>query len=221
MMEQAVIKENRIVPLVMCFPHERNYRSHPEAQVKQLVASLERFGQGRSIVVQECSNGSYTIVAGHGIAQAAEKLQWRELRADILPAFGLGSLQQRRFGRDLHGLLHVADLQLQIERDSESDTHLDIASNQLLESRMFSGDRIRADGQIREDVQSGIRGYGIEVKVGGLMRRDNLDAGHDGCIRIGGCAGHGPRTVLGVDHTRSGEKQPAYGKHTKSGKTRL
>lgn len=79
------IKENRVVPMVMLFPHPRNYRQHPPQQITNLKKSLERFGQGRSIVVQEHENGSYTIVAGHGIYQAADELGYKELRADILP----------------------------------------------------------------------------------------------------------------------------------------
>lgn len=79
------LKENRIVPLEKLTPHPRNYRGHPEGQVSKLVASLARFGQGRSIVVQDGPQG-YLIVAGHGIVEAAKKLKYTELRADILPA---------------------------------------------------------------------------------------------------------------------------------------
>lgn len=79
------LKNNRIVSLDKLTPHPRNYRQHPEGQVGKLVASLARFGQGRSIVVQDGPEG-YLIVAGHGIVEAAKKLKYTELRADILPA---------------------------------------------------------------------------------------------------------------------------------------
>ena len=79
------IKENRVIPLAKLKPHPRNYRSHPESQIAKLVASLQRFGQGRSIVVQDGPE-SYLIVAGHGIVEAAKQLHYTELRADILPA---------------------------------------------------------------------------------------------------------------------------------------
>jgi ParB-like chromosome segregation protein Spo0J len=85
MSEQGVIKENRIVPIAQLRPHPDNYRSHPDEQVRQLVASLSRFGQGRSIVVQDGPTG-YLIVAGHGIVEAAKRLNYTELRADVLPA---------------------------------------------------------------------------------------------------------------------------------------
>lgn len=79
------LKQNRVIPIDKLTPHPRNYRNHPEGQVSKLVASLVRFGQGRSIVCQDGPQG-YLIVAGHGIVEAAKKLGYTELRADILPA---------------------------------------------------------------------------------------------------------------------------------------
>jgi hypothetical protein len=79
------IKQNRVVPLDRLVPHPRNYRKHPDTQIARLVASLARFGQGRSIVVQDGPEG-YLIVAGHGVVEAAKKRGFSELRADILPA---------------------------------------------------------------------------------------------------------------------------------------
>jgi ParB-like chromosome segregation protein Spo0J len=79
------IKQNRIVQIDSLMSHPRNYRIHPKHQIDKLVLSLQRFGQGRSIVVQD-SPEHPVIVAGHGIVEAAQALQWQELRADILPA---------------------------------------------------------------------------------------------------------------------------------------
>lgn len=84
-MTDSPLKQNRIVPIEKLKPHPRNYRQHPEGQVSKLVSSLIRFGQGRSIVCQDGPQG-YLIVAGHGIVEAAKKLNYTELRADILPA---------------------------------------------------------------------------------------------------------------------------------------
>ncbi len=56
-------------------PHPRNYRTHPEDQLKHLVASLRRFGQYRSVVVSE----DWFILAGHGIVEAAKKAGWNTL----------------------------------------------------------------------------------------------------------------------------------------------
>lgn len=79
------IKQNRIVPLSHLVSHPRNYRVHPKHQMEKLALSLRRFGQGRSIVVQDGPE-KLVIVAGHGIVEAAQSLGWQELRADILPA---------------------------------------------------------------------------------------------------------------------------------------
>jgi ParB-like chromosome segregation protein Spo0J len=84
-MSDGHLKQNKIVPLDKLTAHPRNYRRHPEAQISKLVSSLVRFGQGRSIVCQDGPQG-YLIVAGHGIVEAAKKLNYSELRADILPA---------------------------------------------------------------------------------------------------------------------------------------
>ncbi len=67
-------------------PHPANYRKHPDTQVDRLAASLSRFGQVRSIVVQSGAPGRYLIVAGHGVVQAAQKLGMTELHADVIPA---------------------------------------------------------------------------------------------------------------------------------------
>jgi ParB-like chromosome segregation protein Spo0J len=83
--QQSPLKQNRIVALAQLAPHPRNYKQHPKAQIDNLVLSLQRFGQGRSIVVQDGPE-KLVIVAGHGIVEAATVLKWRELRADILPA---------------------------------------------------------------------------------------------------------------------------------------
>ncbi len=85
MNESSPLKHNKIVPIDKLIPHPRNYRSHPESQIAKLVSSLARFGQGRSICVQDGPEG-YIIVAGHGIVEAAKQLDYTEIRADILPA---------------------------------------------------------------------------------------------------------------------------------------
>lgn len=61
-------------------PHPRNYNRHPARQVERIAASLRTFGQVRSIVVWRG-----TILAGHGVVEAARGLGWESLRADVLP----------------------------------------------------------------------------------------------------------------------------------------
>src|SRR5260221_915112 len=79
------VKANGILPLSNIYPHGRNYRKHSELQLQQLVESLRRFGQGRSVVAQKQADGRYMLVAGHGVVEAARRLRWTELRADLLP----------------------------------------------------------------------------------------------------------------------------------------
>lgn len=74
------------VPLDALRPHPRNYRQHPESQIGRLAASLARFGQVRSVVVQSGADGRYLIVAGHGLAEAAKREGYTTLEADVIPA---------------------------------------------------------------------------------------------------------------------------------------
>lgn len=84
-MSEQHIKQNKVVSLDSLVPHPRNYRAHPKFQIDRLVLSLQRFGQGRSIVIQDAPEHP-VIVAGHGIVEAARALRWQEIRADVLPA---------------------------------------------------------------------------------------------------------------------------------------
>jgi len=76
---------NRVISLGAIVAHPRNYQQHPESQIAELMASLRRFRQVRNLVVQE-QDGGYLMVAGHGVMEAARRLEWEELRADVLPA---------------------------------------------------------------------------------------------------------------------------------------
>ena len=77
---------NALVPIAALHPHTRNYRKHPEAQIARIMASLQRFGQVRSVVAQEGADGRYLLVAGHGLTTAAQQLGLAELRVDVIPA---------------------------------------------------------------------------------------------------------------------------------------
>ena len=71
---------NRDVDLDGLMPHPQNYNRHPAEQVRRLAKSLTKFGQVRSVVVWR-----NTLLAGHGVAEAARILNWRTVRADVLP----------------------------------------------------------------------------------------------------------------------------------------
>lgn len=57
------------VPLDQLKPHPRNYRSHPDKQLQHLIASQDQFGVYKPLVIAEDG----TILAGHGVAEAARK----------------------------------------------------------------------------------------------------------------------------------------------------
>lgn len=78
--------EHKILPIDLLDGHKRNYRSHPPAQIAKLKASLDRFRQVRSIVVAPESNGRYTILAGHGVVEAARECSVTEINCDVVPA---------------------------------------------------------------------------------------------------------------------------------------
>lgn len=51
-------------------PHPQNYQQHPDDQLEQIVASIKIHGFYRNIVVANDN----TILAGHGVVQAAKKM---------------------------------------------------------------------------------------------------------------------------------------------------
>lgn len=55
-------------------PNPRNYRKHPEANLRAIEASLRAHGQQKPIVVREG-----VVVAGHGTLEAAKRLGWTEI----------------------------------------------------------------------------------------------------------------------------------------------
>jgi hypothetical protein len=50
--------------------HPRNYRKHPEDQLAHIVASIKAYGFVKNVII---GNGD-TILAGHGVVQAAKKM---------------------------------------------------------------------------------------------------------------------------------------------------
>lgn len=58
------------VNLIELKPLERNVRQHPEAQIKELVKSLQQFGQTRALVVDEANS----ILIGNGLYEAMKRL---------------------------------------------------------------------------------------------------------------------------------------------------
>ena len=56
-------------------PYSRNARTHSKKQIKQIAASIERFGFTNPVLV----SGDLEIIAGHGRVEAAKLLGWRRV----------------------------------------------------------------------------------------------------------------------------------------------
>ncbi|MBN2003088.1 MAG: ParB N-terminal domain-containing protein [Anaerolineae bacterium] len=77
---------NQIISIATIKPHPYNYNQHSREHVADLRASLRKFGQVRSLVIQEDTTGGFLCVAGHGILQAAQLEGLTEVKADIIPS---------------------------------------------------------------------------------------------------------------------------------------
>jgi hypothetical protein len=81
----TTVVTHKTIPLSLIDTHARNYRKHPPAQLERLRASLIRFSQVRSIVVQAKEGGRYRILAGHGVASAALECGILKLHCNVVP----------------------------------------------------------------------------------------------------------------------------------------
>lgn len=72
------------VPIEKLRAHPKNYRQHPDDQLDHIVASIKANGIYRNIV---CAN-DYTVLAGHGVMKACQKMGMKEvpvIRLDFGP----------------------------------------------------------------------------------------------------------------------------------------
>ena len=160
-------------------PHARNYRKHPESQIIRIAHSLARFGQVRSIVVQEQANG-YRIVAGHGVVLAAQYLlngsdvpitQARMdtlragLTADIIPSDWTES--------DVAGYL-VSD---NLSSESAEDDLVELA--QLLQDQATDGFDLASLGSSEDSLQHLLQGLADEMLAAEGHDVDDPDGGGD------------------------------------------
>jgi hypothetical protein len=105
----------KMLPLNTLRPHPRNYRKHPEDQIAHLQASLSAYGFFRRIVV--ANDG--TILAGHGIAQAASALS-REVFERVVVG-GMVPVIQFPFGPNDPRALKLVAVDNEIGRFAEVD----------------------------------------------------------------------------------------------------
>ena len=60
-------------------PHPRNYRTHTDEQIEEIMVSLQRRGQYRTVAIQPDG----TILAGHGGVEAARRLGWSKIAVQV------------------------------------------------------------------------------------------------------------------------------------------
>lgn len=72
-------------------PYARNARTHSDAQVRQIAASIEEWGWTNPILIDEKS----TIIAGHGRVMAADKLGLKDV--PVMVASGWSDAQKKAY----------------------------------------------------------------------------------------------------------------------------
>lgn len=82
------VEQRKVADLI---PFARNSRTHSEAQVAQIAASIREFGFTNPIL----TDGANGIIAGHGRLQAARKLGLTEV--PTIPLEGLTDAQKRAY----------------------------------------------------------------------------------------------------------------------------
>lgn len=80
-MRAPKIRPTEEVLVTQLKPHPRNYKTHDQAQLDHIKASLRATGFYRNIVVAK----DYTILAGHGVVQAATQMGANKVPVIKLP----------------------------------------------------------------------------------------------------------------------------------------
>ena len=82
------IQQRKIADLI---PYAKNSRTHSDAQVAQIAASIKEFGWTNPILV----DGDNGIIAGHGRLMAARKLGMEEV--PVIELEGMTDLQKKAY----------------------------------------------------------------------------------------------------------------------------
>jgi hypothetical protein len=96
--------EAQPVPISDLKPHPRNYRTHPRDQISHLIQSIREHGIYRNVVVARDN----TILAGHGVVQAATEMGWTMIPAIKLPVDPESTQALKVLAGD-NGLGHLAE----------------------------------------------------------------------------------------------------------------
>ncbi len=79
------------IPIDSIIPYSNNSRSHPEEQIRSLMASIKRFGFTQPVIIDE----NKTLLAGHGRLEAAKRLKLDQIPARIIA--GLSADEKRAY----------------------------------------------------------------------------------------------------------------------------
>ncbi len=130
-------------PVAQLRPYSRNARTHSRKQVKQIAASIERFGFNNPVLVSDDGE----IIAGHGRLEAARHLGWKtvptialshlsetERRAYVLADNKLA--QNAGWDREMLAieLQGLADLQFDVELTGFSLAEIDLLLDEAQEA---------------------------------------------------------------------------------------
>jgi len=142
--------EHQLLPVSSLEAHKRNYRAHPPEQIKHLVASLQRFSQVKDIVVKKNThNGRYTVLAGHGVVEAARECYMPELQCVIVPASWSEQECEAYLVADNH-----------ISNGAVDDEQL---LARILQEQMDAGFDLASLGSDEESLRQMLQGLGDEV----------------------------------------------------------
>jgi ParB-like chromosome segregation protein Spo0J len=143
-------------------PYAANSRTHSDAQVAQIAASIKEFGWTNPILV----SGDDSIIAGHGRLMAARKLGMEEVPVIVLDH--LSKSQQRA--------LVIADNQLALNAGWDTDM-LSLEMTDLLEGG-FDIEILGFDAGVIEQLLSG------DTAELGLLPEDKLENFLNGDTKI-------------------------------------
>jgi len=99
--------EHALIALDDLIPYAMNSRTHSDAQVAQIAASIREFGFTNPVLIDEANN----LIAGHGRVLAA-----RKLKMDVVPAIVVTGLDENR-----RRALVIADNQLALNAEWDEE----------------------------------------------------------------------------------------------------
>lgn len=82
--EAGIVMDNfytELVAIADLKPHKKNYRSHPDDQLEHIITSIKEHGFYRNVVIAQDG----TILAGHGVVKASQKLGLQSVPVIRLP----------------------------------------------------------------------------------------------------------------------------------------